>query len=358
MRKLVENLQQAGTSEQTHQAESGINRLEKNSTPTRKDQSKTKNVKTSALLNKDGHGKIMTNKSPSDTTIYAPALNLIPRRPHDDIIQMPILGDNSQHFGDSIAGDTANLRIPQKLQQIQQIPNSIKQVEQTQGKQVNNELIQQIANFVEQVRLENENNRVSVESSIQANLQANQTNDRGVQPGTSGDKGPAAMLEEVDQYARNMVLQAERFRAKVKLPQGMVNLNQQTIPETMIEFNQNQAGQGVIGQMQVGNVNQVGISDDEFFHLTCYVEANLKHKIEKGEYVELEKLLHRVRFKPHDSGQRLELINRGGETFIVPADKGYKIMNVRHWEQAFRIYVAIYSNTNPHRAAEIWQYVL
>ena len=56
-------------------------------------------------------------------------------------------------------------------------------------------------------------------------------------------------------------------------------------------------------------------------------------------------------------GQRLELVNRGGKTFIVPADKDNKITNVRCWEQAFCIYAAIYSNANPHRAADIWQYV-
>ena len=32
-------------------------------------------------------------------------------------------------------------------------------------------------------------------------------------------------------------------------------------------------------------------NDDEFFHLTCHIDASLKDKIEKGEYVELEKLL-------------------------------------------------------------------
>ena len=41
----------------------------------------------------------------------------------------------------------------------------------------------------------------------------------------------------------------------------------------------------------------------------------------------------------------------------MPVDRDNKITNVRHWEQAFRIYAAIYSQANPHRAAEIWQYV-
>ena len=54
----------------------------------------------------------------------------------------------------------------------------------------------------------------------------------------------------------------------------------------------------------------------------------------------------------------MELVSRGGETFIMPVENSdHKITNVRKWEQAFRIYAAIYSQANPHRSAEIWQYV-
>ena len=53
----------------------------------------------------------------------------------------------------------------------------------------------------------------------------------------------------------------------------------------------------------------------------------------------------------------MELVSRRGETFIMPIEKENKITNVRRWEQAFRIYAAIYSQANPQRASEIWQYV-
>ena len=43
--------------------------------------------------------------------------------------------------------------------------------------------------------------------------------------------------------------------------------------------------------------------------------------------------------------------------FMNPADRDRKITGVRRWEQAFRVYAAIYSNANPLRSAEIWQYV-
>ena len=41
----------------------------------------------------------------------------------------------------------------------------------------------------------------------------------------------------------------------------------------------------------------------------------------------------------------------------MAAGKYDKINGIHKWEQAFRIYAAIYSKANPHRAAEIWQYV-
>ena len=45
-------------------------------------------------------------------------------------------------------------------------------------------------------------------------------------------------------------------------------------------------------------------------------------------------------------------------TFLAPAqDRDQKITNIRRWEQAFRVYAAIYCGANPSRAAEIWQYI-
>ena len=52
------------------------------------------------------------------------------------------------------------------------------------------------------------------------------------------------------------------------------------------------------------------------------------------------------------------MVFREGRPVIVPhVDKSRQITNVRKWEQAFRVYAAIYSQANPSRSAEIWQYV-
>ena len=52
------------------------------------------------------------------------------------------------------------------------------------------------------------------------------------------------------------------------------------------------------------------------------------------------------------------MVNRDGMTFFVPAgEKDNRINGIRKWEQAFRVYVAIYCKENPTRSAEIWQYI-
>ena len=44
--------------------------------------------------------------------------------------------------------------------------------------------------------------------------------------------------------------------------------------------------------------------------------------------------------------------------YLTPvSDREGKISGLRKWEQAFRVYAAIYSKANPCRAAEIWQYL-
>ena len=55
---------------------------------------------------------------------------------------------------------------------------------------------------------------------------------------------------------------------------------------------------------------------------------------------------------------RMGIYQRDGLTYFAPTGSSdQKVSNVRKWEQAFHVYAAIYSKSNPHRAAEIWQYV-
>ena len=98
--------------------------------------------------------------------------------------------------------------------------------------------------------------------------------------------------------------------------------------------------------------------DDHFFHLTCHVDPNLVSKVERGEFVELEKLLPRPKGGNLEDGHKTELIFREGKPVIVPhVDKSRAITGIQKWNQAFHIYAAIYFQANPGRSSEIWQYV-
>ena len=102
----------------------------------------------------------------------------------------------------------------------------------------------------------------------------------------------------------------------------------------------------------------MGAIDDEFFQVTCHVDSTLRGKIEKGEFVELEKLIPKDRVKKMSNDSRMEWIRNQDGTFLVPAvDKGSTINGVKRWDQEFRVYAAIYCKANPNRSAEIWQYV-
>ena len=254
-------------------------------------------------------------KSPSDTTIYAPGLMKVDRN--------RISGNGTQFS-------------PKR------------------GTEVN---VNQISQFVDQMRIESDENRRKEQTP----------------------------LSQAKDISGKMIIDAEKVRASIDNPTGNVNFdnngtsflrtpaiemgngvrNGEHGTETMTGYN------GILGSdvnpplaqlppNQVGLQENVRIAGDEsFFHITCHVDLNLHAKIEKGEFVELEKLLPKdITKRPTREEGRMELVQNNGATYFVPAaDKGNKISNVRRWEQAFRVYAAIYTRANPHRAAEVWQYV-
>ena len=179
------------------------------------------------------------------------------------------------------------------------------------------------------------------------------------------DKEAPPEFEQVQQRADEVLKDAERFQAKLAEPPGRTN--------ELFMSNNFQSNQGILpvltgGEPADGNhlVQENkgfpsiggGVSDDDFFHLTCHIEPNLIHKIEKGEFIELEKLLPKPGGYKNGEDHRLEWVQRDGGTFLVPAvARDNKITSIHRWEQAFRAYATIYCGANPHRSKEIWQYI-
>ena len=110
-------------------------------------------------------------------------------------------------------------------------------------------------------------------------------------------------------------MEAEKFRASIAEPDAGRNFvvgNAAMCNEEEQILNLKPSG------ITIPNIG-AGVSDDDFFHLTCHIDPNLIHKIEKGEFVELEKLLPKDKLSKSSEENRLEWVQRDGGTFLVPA---------------------------------------
>ena len=81
--------------------------------------------------------------------------------------------------------------------------------------------------------------------------------------------------------------------------------------------------------------------------MTCHIEGSLRAKIEKGEYIDLEKLLPKDCIGgggniSTDEESKVELVSQGGHTYFRPI-RDNQIIGLRCWEQAFRVYAAVYT---------------
>ena len=260
-------------------------------------------------------------KSPSDTTIYVPALQ--------------------------------RLSLVNNVDKTKQIVEDMLSDNHINGKQA--VLADQISQFIEGVRSEGRNDDVI---------------NNEPQPSTSGrdnaERPEQGSVTEARDKATQLILDAERFKASVNVPPGEIqntglisNLQLETqnmsqvIPYPQVQLPGNHTDNQIQEQIQ-----SIPLNDDDFFHVTCHVDNMLRTKIERGEFVELERLLPKQRsISGGGDDNRMNLIHKDGQVYFVPATVNNRIHNVRRWEQAFHIYAAIYSQANPSRAAEIWQYV-
>ena len=265
-------------------------------------------------------------KSPSDTTVYAPAL-----------IHTPLVGPTSINARQNVNSTPRKIVYVDNTDGRDRTTNGMSGdhqanfAELTANSQSEQQklLNDQIAHFVENIRLEA---APATARGATGGSDADQP-----QPLTSGlnapQPGPQTVnqdqLDQAKTIANDLVLQAEKFKASIAPLPGTYNAQQ-------------------------SQVNFVSV-DDQFFHISCHIEQSLKEKIERGEFVDLERLLA----KPNQQGgsQRLELFNKDDNTYFAPAERSNKINGIKCWDKAFRVYAAIYCRANPQRSAEIWQYI-
>ena len=242
-------------------------------------------------------------KSPSDTTLYRPALNLR-------------LGESEVGF--NVPVSNVNDR----------------------------DMVDKISNFITGIRMQHE-----VPPEVPQPGPSRAVIDAGVVDSVQGE------IENMKRKADQSVIDAERFKATIVEVPGMQILeNLVNLPQE-VDLGQ-VAMQPLINGGSAGGTPP-GKSDKDFFQLMCHVEPSLHLKIENGEFVDLEKLLPKDKrsiYKPEDD--RLEWVFRDGGMYLAPAgSRENRINGIRKWDQAFRVYAIIYCGAHPERSKEIWQYV-
>ena len=121
---------------------------------------------------------------------------------------------------------------------------------------------------------------------------------------------------------------------------------------------------------EAGKANMYAVKgNNELFHsvvveedygiLASHVDELTKRKIVNGEFVDFAKLIPNDRVSMETSRDcRLEIVSKNGQTFFQPvAERELSgITGIGKWDQAFRIFSAIYNEAHPLRAIELLQY--
>ena len=98
--------------------------------------------------------------------------------------------------------------------------------------------------------------------------------------------------------------------------------------------------------------------DEDYLLVSAHVDESTQRKIANQEFIDFSKLIPRDRILVEEESC-LELVNKGGRTFLVPATASTDataITNFSRWEQSFRVFATIYTNYFPNRASELLQY--
>ena len=142
-------------------------------------------------------------------------------------------------------------------------------------------------------------------------------------------------------YADKDVIEAERFKANVAKPNG-------ELPEIFIS-------QGCVPPVDY----EAEKGDMKFFAISCHLEDKQVEKIKFGKFMDLNEIRPDKKrgFKNSEEEQKMELIHSNGSTYFAPKKDRGKIDGIKRWNEAFRVYAMVYSRFNPHRAAEIFQYI-
>ena len=166
--------------------------------------------------------------------------------------------------------------------------------------------------------------------------------------------------------ADQVICVPEASKARILDPTGnyanrgnnFVNNRHRLVPDDGYDSDENQDSQGkiIMGRSFNENLHQhhLAVVDENYLVVGNYMEEHICQCIENGEYVDFSQLLPRDRLVV-DEENRMETVNRNSRTYFVPAvdTDPTGITNFSRWEQAFRVFLNIYTQRHPGRASEL-----
>ena len=203
-------------------------------------------------------------KSPLDTTIYVPGL-----------MQRVAIGSNQNKFETNVVNNQSTPKIGENT----------------------NSIPQQISKFIEGIRI----------NPSEPVITGDTPNDRKLVVNERTVISDEQELEDLIRQARDMagqkIIEAKKFKASlVPLPQGMV-FNHAGVALQINVIESNVLNDESVPQVQVFLPSLINPKqawqpdyDDNFFHITCHINPSLRSKIEKGEFIELDKLLPKDKY--------------------------------------------------------------
>ena len=193
-------------------------------------------------------------KSPSDTTIYAPALALA-KSPEK--ILSPVRG---------------NLNIATAIG--------------------NTDISNQISDFIQGIRIQSAR-PASVVIQPSAEDRRAATSSRLDTSRREGDEFHRH-LDQAKEKASQLIIEAEKFKASVNNPPGTSNVDEQNINIPVMNLlikseELTSRSESCNCHDNAGKAGPRAVDvDDEFFHATCHIDAGIKARIQRGEFVELD----------------------------------------------------------------------
>ena len=215
-------------------------------------------------------------KSPSDITIYVPALQRKVAN-HPEIKSTTAIIGNNKVVSKDYVGTTS------------EASNQL----DADRRLKDNKLMLRISNFVDQLRLEHEH-KDGGSANTDVELQQDEKNQSRLKSTVHAVNAPLG-LNEAQRQMEQAIVETEKFKATVKKPLGKETfdlLTGEVSNRQMGKISELEASSsGVSSDLSNQDSRQVihaGLSDDDFFHITCHIHLGLRKKIENGEYIDLD----------------------------------------------------------------------